>query len=255
LGISNFKFVSLHVRIDLGNAFRIAVKCKKFKAILEYVVVLDMDEQWHDLWIDRCSGYNLDAFVTDMASKITWGPSQTLDVWAVDAGCDSSWKLRKNEHFEKMIKSRFHDRLANLVVEVVEKRYQEFVDEEVVETRGGSMGSSGVTSQAQAAADIGTSTGLGDTFSCNVGADNEDFLREMVDWDTLVILLEAENDGEATQIADEDRVFEAMGFKDADNAAQQPATAENAIPMMPAEMQQDMVDAAVGVDDNDPAKP
>jgi hypothetical protein len=140
-------------------------------------------------------------------------------------------------------------------VEVVEKRYQEFVDEEVVETRGGSMGSSGVTSQAQAVADIGTSAGLGDTFSCNVGADNEDFLREMVDWDTLVILLEAKNDGEATQIADEDRVFEAMGFKDADNAAQQPATAENAIPMMPAEMQQDMVDAAVGVDDNDPAKP
>jgi hexokinase len=68
-----------------------------------------------------------------MASKIPWGPSQTLDVWAVDVGCDSSWKIRKIEHFEKMIKSMFLDRLANLVVEVVEKRYQEFVDEEVVE--------------------------------------------------------------------------------------------------------------------------
>jgi hypothetical protein len=113
------------------------------------------------------------------------------------------------------------------------------------------MDSSGVTSQAQAAADAG----LGDTFSCNAGADNDDFLREMVDWDTAVILPGAENGGEATQIADEDRVFEAMGFKDADNAAQQPAIAENAIPMMHVEMQQDMVDTAVGVDDNDPVEP
>jgi hypothetical protein len=125
--------VYAYVKIDPGNAFKIVVKCEKFKAILEYAAVLDMDEQWHDLWIDRCSGHNIDAFVTNMASKIPWGPSQTLDVWAVDVGCDSSWKIRKIEHFEKMMKSMFLDRLANLVVEVVEKRYQEFVDEEVVE--------------------------------------------------------------------------------------------------------------------------
>jgi hypothetical protein len=185
-----------------------------------------------------------------MASKITWGPSQSLDVWAVDANSDSSWKIKKNGHFEKMINSRFHDKLANLVVEVVEKRYHQ--EEEVVETRCGSMGSSGVTSQPQPAPT------MGDTFSCNAGSDyafDEDFLHEMIDWDTLIIQPEADKDGEATEIADEDRVFEAMGFKEADERAQQSAEAEYAIPVIPEEMQQDMADAALGVHDNDPAKP
>ena len=248
-------YVDDSVRIDPGNAFRIVVKCARYKAI-HYYGIIEMAEQWHDLWVDICIGYNLDSFVTDMASKIYWGTCQELTVWAVDSDSAAKWKIRKNEHFEKMIKSRFHDRLANLVVEVVEKRYQQ--DEEVVETRGGSMGSSGVTSQAQPAASMGNSAGLGDTFSCNVGEDvafDEDFLQEIVDWDTLVVLHEADNDGEATEIADEDRVFEAMGFKDADEREEQIAAAENAIPVMPEEMQQDMIDAAVGVDDNDPAEP
>lgn len=83
-----------------------------------------MGEQWHDLWIDRCNGYHLNSFVTDMVGKIIWGPSQTLAVWVVDTDDGAEWKIRRNEHFEKMIRSRFHDRLANVVVEVVEKGYR-----------------------------------------------------------------------------------------------------------------------------------
>ncbi|CAO2169609.1 unnamed protein product, partial [Urochloa humidicola] len=106
--------------IDPGNAFRIVVKVEKYKADAEYAM-LDMAEQQHVVWVDLSTGYNLEKFVTDMKSKIIWGPSQTLAVWSVDTDCNAEWKVRKNAHFEKMIQTRLHDRLANVVVEVVSK--------------------------------------------------------------------------------------------------------------------------------------
>jgi hypothetical protein len=39
-----------------------------------------------------------------MASKIYWGNTQTLAVWSVDVDIEASWKIRKAEHFESMIK-------------------------------------------------------------------------------------------------------------------------------------------------------
>nr|XP_034568866.1 uncharacterized protein LOC117833468 isoform X3 [Setaria viridis] len=57
--------------IDPGNAFKLVVKCAGYKAIHDYGII-EMTEQWHDLWVDTCSGYNLDNFVNDMASKNIW---------------------------------------------------------------------------------------------------------------------------------------------------------------------------------------
>jgi hypothetical protein len=79
------------------------VKVDKYKANAEYDLV-DMDEQQHELWFDKTRGYNLDEFGIDMASKIYWGNTQTLAVWSVDVDIEASWKIRKAEHFESMIK-------------------------------------------------------------------------------------------------------------------------------------------------------
>ena len=46
---------------------------------------MGIPEQCHDIWVDSSSGYNLDDFLSDMTSKIIWGPSQTLRVWSVDS--------------------------------------------------------------------------------------------------------------------------------------------------------------------------
>ena len=59
-----------------------------------------------------------------MTTKIIWGPSQTLSVWAVDNDSDSEWKIRRDEHFEELIKDRWADRIAVLVVDVVSKNDQ-----------------------------------------------------------------------------------------------------------------------------------
>jgi hypothetical protein len=106
-----------------------------------------MDEQKHEIWIDISSGYNLDKFVEDMATKTIWGRSQTLAVWAIDTDSAAGWKLRRNEHFEKMIQSRLNHRMAELNVEIVEKegyQYQNFQN---------SVATSGVTSHVEGVGD------------------------------------------------------------------------------------------------------
>nr|TKV95538.1 hypothetical protein SEVIR_9G370200v2 [Setaria viridis] len=114
--------------IDPGNAFRIVVKVEKYKANAEYGIV-NMDEQQHVLWVDRCSGYNLDKFEVDMASKIYWGSSQTLSVWSVDVDSEAEWKIRRNVQFESMIKHRWNEGLTNVRVQVVDKEgYQNYFD-------------------------------------------------------------------------------------------------------------------------------
>jgi hypothetical protein len=76
---------------------------------------------------------------------------------------------------------------------------------------------------------------------------------EFIDWSTLTILVDEEQDGEANVIADEEMVYEAMGFK----AAHEAAAEENeaGIPDMPLDVEQDMGEVVVNVDDNDPAEP
>jgi hypothetical protein len=195
-----------------------------------------MDEQKHEIWIDISSGYNLDKFVEDMATKTIWGRSQTLAVWAIDTDSAAGWKLRRNEHFEKMIQSRLNHRMAELNVEIVEKegyQYQNFQN---------SVATSGVTSHVE---------GVGDT--CTSPQMEPDPVVE-VDWSSLIIFPQPDQDGEANVLVDEDNVFEAMGFKAADQAAAE-EDIEPPIPSIPAELEKVMSDAAIFVDDKDPTEP
>jgi len=76
------------VRIDPGNAFRLVVKVYKYVADGEYGQV-EMSPQEHELWLDRTVQFSLSKFHDEMASKIIWGPSHTLDVWVVDSDSES----------------------------------------------------------------------------------------------------------------------------------------------------------------------
>ncbi len=46
--------------------------------------MLPMSEQDYDRWVDISSGYDLDKFHDEMASKIIWEPSQEIRVWGLD---------------------------------------------------------------------------------------------------------------------------------------------------------------------------
>jgi hypothetical protein len=50
----------------------------------------------------------LDRFEVEMSSKIYWGSTQTLSVWSVDVDSEASRKIRKNEHFESMLKHKWN---------------------------------------------------------------------------------------------------------------------------------------------------
>ena len=80
-----------------------------------------MAEQHHDIWFDINSPYSLDQFTEELASKIMWGPSQTLSIWVLDQDTGSKWKLRRDEHLNQMIEDKLDERNAFLVVDVVSK--------------------------------------------------------------------------------------------------------------------------------------
>ena len=69
-----------------------------------------------------------------------------------------------------------------------------------------------------------------------------------VDWSTLIILENPNDVGLATELVDEDHVFEAMGFKKAVEP-EEGVGQQVPIPAMTAEMQEDMNEAVVNVDD------
>ena len=76
-----------------------------------------------------------------------------------------------------------------------------------------------------------------------------------VDWAELTILQEDNEDGDAKQAADEDKVYEAMGFAATDERVKDAAREAIPIPTMTAEIQADMEEAAVPVDDHDDQEP
>ncbi|CAN6168222.1 unnamed protein product [Urochloa humidicola] len=176
-----------------------------------------------------------------MATKTIWGRSQTLAVWAVDTDSAAGWKLRRNEHFEKMIQSRLNHRMAELNVEIVEKEGYQY------QNLQSSVATSGVTSHAGPPPNA---EGVGDT--CTSPQMEVDPVVE-VDWDSLIIFPQPDQDGEANVLADEDTVFEAMGFKVADQTAEEEIEAP--IPSIPPELEQVISDVAIDVDDTDPTEP
>lgn len=75
-----------------------------------------------------------------------------------------------------------------------------------------------------------------------------------MDWSTLTIIPEDDQDGEAHALVDEDVVFEAMDFKAANERAEEAARAAS-IPIIPPELQEDMNEACINVNDNEPSQP
>jgi hypothetical protein len=226
------------IRIDTGNAFRLVVKIGKYVADGEYGLV-EMVEHEHKLWLNRTGQYTLEKFHNEMATKIIWGPSQTLSVWVVDTDSGSKWKVRRDEHF--LVKDRWGQMVAFLVVDVVSKHTYSGNDSStrrcasVVTTSvgigiPGNVGGSGSNVPENA-------EGTGDTCSSSPPSMLADIL-EPVDWANLIILPDVNDDGDATVAIDEDKVYEAMGFKAADERAEEAAREAIPIPTMTVEMQQ-----------------
>ena len=94
-----------YARIDPGSTFRLVVKVAKYVANGEYGLV-EMAEHQHDLWFDRNSEYTLASFHEDLATRIIWGPSQTLSVWVLNQDTGSEWKIRMDKHLQQMVKDR-----------------------------------------------------------------------------------------------------------------------------------------------------
>ncbi|CAL4915590.1 unnamed protein product [Urochloa decumbens] len=242
--------------IDPDNAFKLVVKVRKYFADGDYGLV-EMVDQEHDVWFDRNLQYSLGRFNDDMATKIIWGPSQTLSVWVVDTDSDSEWKIRRDEHFHQLIKERWAERVAVLVVDVVRKHGEGSNNGSSVRTSvsGVTNGEcSGIHGSARGSGSVPENVeGTGDTCSSPPSHPSmpEDIAVE-VDWANLIIQQEVEADGFATAAVDEDEVYEAMGFKAADERGEA-ATREAEvvpIPTLTAEMHRDMAEAAVPVDDN-----
>lgn len=244
------------VRIDPDNSFRLDVNVRKYVGDGEYGLV-EMADQQHDVWIDRNWQYTLSNFNESMATKIIWGPSQALSVWVVDSNSGSEWKIRKDEHFAQVIKARWDERVAALVVDVVR------IGDDVQRSDNGSnfrSSISGVTT-GDCSAFHGNDRGSGfipdnvegtaDTSSSPPPAPPSmpNPIPAEVDWATLTTEQLLEDDGFAHAAADEDKVYEAMGFQAADERAEEAARRAVPIPAMSAEMTRDMEEAAVPVDD------
>ena len=178
----------------------------------------------------------------------------------VDSDSESEWKVRRDEHFEQLIKNRWDDKVAMLVVDVVSKHAQS------ANASSSARCASGVTS-AQDSAAPGNAQGSGapDNVEGSVVPDNVEGSgdtcsspppsvpveeAEEVDWAELTILAEPNEDREAKEVADEDKVYEAMGFKAADERVEEATRESVPVPTMTAKMQSDMVEAAIPVDDN-----
>jgi hypothetical protein len=194
-----------------------------------------------------------------MATKIIWGPAQTLAIWVLETDSGSTWKIRRDEHFQQLILQRWNERVAVVSVDVVSKY------DHLGTSTSTDRCASGVTSAAAAdnaqgsatddntqgvAAGGGNVEGSGDTCSTPPPSMPGE-QAEPVDWAELTILQEPDQDGEANEVADEDKIYEAMGFKAADERAEEAAREAIPIPAMTTEMQADMEEAAVPVDDHD----
>lgn len=235
-----------------------------------------MDEQVHVIWLDKSLQYSIDKFHDDMATKIIWGPAQTLDIWVIDTDSESKWKVRRDEHFEQLFNDRCNDGFAVLSVDVLNKYNQPSYGSSGVTYASGATSAQGSAAGANAkgsaasanaegsaaggneqgsgACGNAASEGVGDTCSSPPPSVPVQAAQE-VDWAELTILIGADEDGDARPAVDEDMVYEAMGFEAADERAQEAARESVPIPTMTAEMADQMDEAAVPVDDNADEEP
>ena len=236
-------YVYINARIEPGNAFRLVVKIVKYTAVLEYDGLVEIVDREHELWLDRSVGYSLAQFHDKMATKIIWGPGQTLSIWVLDSDSGSEWKIRRDEQWQKMIEEKWEERMAYITVEVTTK--------DGYETNNSGIPMSDVTN-VDASYARANSEGMADTCT-SLAQDGDEAVP--VDWATLTIIQEEAEDGEANAIADEDVVYEAMGFQEAHEKAEEAAREEIPIPTISKELEREMEDAAITVDDTAPTEP
>ena len=150
-----------------------------------------------------------------------------------------------------MVKDRWDERLAIIVVDAVRKDGSNAnVSSGASKGRCVSDVTSGPTGGSRAVHD--DAEGCGDTYSSP--AETPTDLPIAVDWTTLTIIGQPDDDGLAKKVADEDKVYEAMGFMESETTVEG-SREEVHIPAMSAEMQADMNDAAVNVDDTIDVEP
>jgi hypothetical protein len=246
-------YVYIHARIESSNAFRLIIKVAKY-SLADYDGVVEMDDQEHELWLDRSVGYSLAQFHEDMATKMIWGPSQALAIWVLDnETVGSKWRIRRDEHWQQVIKDRWEVRMAYIAIEVTTKDGYETNDSSVSSRVNNSdiPPRSGVTNVDASNAGA-NSEGIADTYT-SLAQDSD--VAVAVDWATLTIMQEEAQDGEANAIDDEDVVYEAMGFQAAHESVEEAAREEFPIPVISNELQREMEDAAIPVDDAAPTEP
>jgi hypothetical protein len=129
------------------------------------------------------------------------------------------------------------EKVMHVSCDVVEKDAAGLNDVVSRANKGGSSATaaqSGVTNEGHAE----NAEGLGDTCSTPEEGRAE---GNMVDWNTLTILVDENCDGEANVVVDEDEIYEVFGFKAAD---------EVPIPNIPADVEAEMNEAAIPVNDD-----
>jgi len=240
--------VYIHARIEPDNAFRVVLKVAKYAVDGEYGLI-EMAEQKHELWLDRSRGYSLSQFYDDMATKIIWGPSQTLALWVVDRDTSSEWKIRWDDHWLQMLKDKWDERMAHIIVEVVNK---DGYDTQMASKASNSAPPRFDVTNAEASYAGTYAEGAGDTCTSPPGEIplDQDDEPVPVDWESLTILAEGDQDGDIREIVDEELIYEAMGFKDKDERAE-----DIPIPGMSSEVQGDTAEAAIPVDDTEATEP
>ena len=143
---------------------------------------------------------------------------------------------------QQMIKDHWDERVAFLTVDVVKKGA---CNDNASSAASRARCVSGVTNEHSA--EPNDVEGCGDT--CSTPPPRDEQPVAVVDWSILTIQENPKDDGTATQLVDEDQIYEAMGFKEAEAREEEHGTQEVPIPAMSAQMHEDMNAAAVDVDD------
>ena len=247
-----FNVLTVLSRIDPGNAFRIHVCVDKYTATGDYDDSVEMVQQEHDVWFDLSTQCSLSKFVEEMRTNIIWGRDQQLLVWGVDKDSGTEWKVTTDEQFMEMIEARWDEKEMDVNCEMLDRDKESSrqprwdAGKANVPNEHSVHSTSGVTAeQANAQANVECTDD-----ACS-SPDHTNLDDRGIDWSAYTILQEEELDGDATVLVDEDKIYEAMGFKAADDLVDGgDGPAEIPVPVIPPELQAEMDAAAMLVDDN-----
>lgn len=144
---------------------------------------------------------------------------------------------------------RWNQQVAHLCVEVVEKDGYQSAG------TAGSNATGGLGYATSSVTDAGAAEGVGGTGDMCSFPDHAKEPFGQVDWSTLTIIVDAHYDGDMVTLADEDKLLEVMGFKEADEKAEEEVATEYGILVIPTKLQEDLRKARIPVDDKDDEDP